>query len=56
MTPWAEAKYHEAKPTFGPKAVAVEDSNSPDYNCLPPGVPYIYFRPHPVEIIQARAA
>ena len=52
MTPWAEAKYHEAKPTFGPKAVAVEDSNSPDYNCLPPGVPYIYFRPHPVEIVQ----
>ena len=53
MTPWAEAKYHEAKPTFGPKAVAVEDSNSPDYNCLPPGVPYIYFRPHPFEMIQA---
>lgn len=52
MTPWAEAKYHEAKPTFGPKAVAVEESNSPDYNCLPPGVPYIYFRPHPFEIIQ----
>jgi hypothetical protein len=52
MTPWAEAKYHEAKPTFGPKAVAVEESNSPDYNCLPPGVPYIYFRPHPFEFIQ----
>ncbi|HVA95470.1 MAG TPA: hypothetical protein VNI36_11285 [Candidatus Dormibacteraeota bacterium] len=53
MTPWAEAKYHEAKPTFGPKGVAVEDSNSPDYNCLPPGVPYIYFRPHPFEMIQS---
>jgi len=52
MTPWAEAKYREAKPTFGPKAVAVEESNSPDYSCLPPGVPYIYFRPHPFEIIQ----
>ena len=54
MTPWAQAKYHEAKPTFGPKAVAVEESNSPDYNCLPPGVPYIYFRPHPFEIIQGQ--
>jgi hypothetical protein len=53
MTPWAAAKFHEAKPTFGPRAVAVEDSNSPDYNCLPPGVPYIYFRPHPFEMIQA---
>ena len=52
MTPWAVAKYHEAKPTFGPDAVAVEDSNSPDYNCLPPGVPYIYFRPHPFEFVQ----
>jgi hypothetical protein len=53
MTPWAEAKYKEAKPTFGPTAVTVAQSNSPDYNCLPPGVPYIYFRPHPFEFVQA---
>lgn len=52
MTPWAEAKYKEAKPTFGPKAVTVEESNSPDYSCMPPGVPYIYFRPHPFEFVQ----
>ena len=52
MTPWAEERYKEAKPTFGPKAVPVEESNSPDYNCLPPGVPYIYFRPHPFEFVQ----
>lgn len=52
MTPWAEERYKQAKPTFGPKAVTVEESNSPDYNCLPPGVPYIYFRPHPFEFIQ----
>ena len=53
MTPWAEKRYSEAKSTFGPRAVPVEESNSPDYGCLPPGVPYIYFRPHPFEFVQA---
>jgi hypothetical protein len=52
MTPWAAERYKAAKPTFGPKAVPVEESNSPDYTCMPPGVPYIYFRPHPFEFVQ----
>lgn len=54
MTPWAQARFDKARPTFGPNAVSVAESNSPDYHCLPPGVPYIYFRPHPVEFIQGK--
>lgn len=54
MTPWALAKFNEARPAFGPHAVPVAQSNSPDYHCLPPGVPYIYFRPHPFEFIQGK--
>jgi hypothetical protein len=50
MSPWAEAKYKAAKPSFGPHAVA--DPEDPTFKCLPPGVPRIYFQPVPVEIIQ----
>ena len=52
MTPWAKARYDEARPTFGPNGVAVSDTNDLVYQCFPPGVPRIYFHPHPFEIVQ----
>ena len=52
MTLWAKARYEEARPTFGPNGVAVSDTNDLVYQCFPPGVPRIYFHPHPFEIIQ----
>jgi hypothetical protein len=57
MTPWAEARYKAAKPSFGP--LAVPDSTDPvnpttgtDVGCAPPGVPRIYVHPYPFEIFQ----
>jgi hypothetical protein len=54
MTPWAEAKFDQARPTFGPDGVGVTvaETNDPVYQCFPPGVPRIYFHPFPMEIIQ----
>ena len=52
MTPWAIARYQDAMPTFGPNGVAVSDTNDLVYQCFPPGVPRIYFHPHPFEIVQ----
>ena len=31
MTPWAEAQYQAAKPSFGPKSVTMEETNDPVY-------------------------
>ena len=57
MTPWGEARFKAAKPSFGPRAVG--DSNDPtnpttgnSIGCSPPGVPRIYLHPFPMEIIQ----
>ena len=57
MTPWAEAKFKENKPSFGPRSAP--DSNDPvnpttgtSVGCFPPGVPRIYQHPFPMEIIQ----
>lgn len=52
MTPWAQQRYDQAKPTFGPKGVPVADTNDPVYQCFPPGTPRIYFHPFPMEIIE----
>jgi hypothetical protein len=52
MTPWAQAKFDEAKPTFGDRAVPVAETNDPVYECFPPGTPRIYFHPFPMEIVQ----
>ena len=40
MTPWAEEKFKDAKPSFGPHPH--EDSNDSAYRCLPNGVPRAY--------------
>jgi hypothetical protein len=40
MTPWAQVKFKENKPSFGPNKE--ENSNDGAYACLPPGVPRVY--------------
>lgn len=40
MTPWAEAKFKENKPSFGPNQQ--EDSNDPSYSCVPNSIPRVY--------------
>jgi len=52
MTPWAQARFDATKPTFGPRSVAVADTNDPIYECLPPGLPRLYAHPAPFEIFQ----
>jgi len=52
MTPWAQARFEQARPTFGPNSFSVADTNDPVYDCFPPGAPRIYFHPFPMEIIQ----
>jgi len=52
MTPWGEARYKEARPSHGARAVALEASNDPVFNgCHPPGVPRAYLHPFPVQIV-----
>jgi hypothetical protein len=50
MTPWAKAKYDEAKPGYGPKAQA--GGNDPILKCNPTGIPRLLFFPQPFEIFQ----
>jgi len=51
MTPWAKAKYDEAKPGYGPKAQT--GGNDPILKCYPTGIPRILFFPQPFEIVQS---
>jgi hypothetical protein len=52
MTPWGRERFEASKPTFGPRGVAVSDTNDPIYECLPSGTPRIYAHPAPFEIVQ----
>lgn len=53
MTPWAEAQYKAAKPSFGPHSFSIAETNDPVYHgCFPPGVPRVYLHPFPMEIVQ----
>ena len=52
MTPWAQSRFEQSRPAFGPRSVAVAESNDPVYRCRPPGVPRIYAQPAPFEIFQ----
>ena len=52
MTPWAQERYDQAKPTFGSRSVPVLETNDPVYACFRPGTPRIYMHPFPMEIIQ----
>jgi hypothetical protein len=52
MPPWGRERYEASKPTFGPRGVAVSETNDPVYQCLPTGTPRIYAHPAPFEIVQ----
>jgi len=53
LTPWGKQQYDAAKPSFGPKSVAIADTNDPVYHgCFPPGVPRVYLHPFPLQIVQ----
>src|SRR5258708_4429919 len=51
LTPWAEAKYKEAKPSNGGQ-FTLKTTNDPVLTkCDPPGVPRVYFHPYPFEFV-----
>ncbi len=52
MTPWGRERFEASKPTFGPRGVAVAETNDPVYACLPSGTPRIYAHPSPFEILE----
>lgn len=52
MTPWGLERFKANRPT-GPKTTEI-DSNDPDFQCFPSGVPRIYLFLYPMEIIQSR--
>jgi hypothetical protein len=53
MTSWGEEQYKASKPSFGPRSVAIADTNDPVYHgCFPPGVPRVYLHPFPMQIAQ----
>jgi hypothetical protein len=52
MTPWGQAKYKEAIPSHGARAVPLEATNDPVFKgCHPPGVPRVYTHPFPFQIV-----
>jgi hypothetical protein len=53
MTPWGEAKFKEAKSSFGAHQYPLEETNDPVLRkCEPPGVPRVYMHPFPFQFIQ----
>jgi len=54
MTPWGEAQYKAAKPSFGAHAVPIAQTNDLVYQkCIPPGMPRIFAHPFPLQIVHA---
>jgi hypothetical protein len=53
MTAWAQAQFAAAKPSFGPRASPLAESNDPLYHtCAPIGFPLVFLYPLPMQIIQ----
>jgi hypothetical protein len=53
MTAWGQAQFNAAKPSFGPHAFPLAESNDPLYHtCVPLGFPRIFLYPLPLQIIQ----
>jgi len=53
MTAWGQEKFNAAKPSFGPHAIPLAESNDPLYHtCSPIGFPLIYLYPLPLQILQ----
>jgi hypothetical protein len=54
MTPWGQAKFDAAKPSFGPHAIPLAESNDPLYHaCTPIGFPLVFLYPLPMQIVQS---
>jgi hypothetical protein len=54
MTAWGQAQFRTAKPSFGPHAFPLTETNDPIYHtCVPMGFPRIFLYPLPMQIIQA---
>jgi hypothetical protein len=52
MTPWAKAKYKEARASNS-GIYTLDQTNDPAITkCLPPGVPRIYMHPFPFQVVQ----
>jgi hypothetical protein len=51
LTPWGQAKFEEAKPLSGAKAVAGKEDSSV-LRCEPSGPPQVLILPNPWEIVQ----
>jgi len=49
-TPWGQAQYDAAKPSYGPKGNP--NGNDPIFDCEPTGIPRIFFFPQPFQFIQ----
>jgi hypothetical protein len=49
MTPWGLEKFKANRPT-GPSTTSI-DSNDPDFQCFPSGVPRIYMFLYPIEFV-----
>ncbi len=46
MTPWGQAQFNAAKPSFGPHAFPLAETNDPIYHtCVPMGFPRIFSLP-----------
>lgn len=55
MTPWGEAQYKLAKPSFGPHAIPLAQTNDPLYHsCAPVGFPIAFLYPLPIQIVQTK--
>lgn len=51
MTPWAEARFEQTKPSQGIRA-SDHPNDTTTFQCMPPGLPRIYMEPHPMQILQ----
>jgi len=53
MTAWGQAQFNAAKPSFGPHAFPLAETNDPIYHtCVPMGFPRIFLYPLPMQIVQ----
>ena len=54
MTPWAQAQFNAAKPSFGPHPYPLAQTTDPLYHtCAPIGFPIAFLYPLPMQIVQS---
>jgi len=52
FTAWGRERFDLARPGRGPTATESTETNAPEVLCEPMGIPAVYFRPRPFEIVQ----